>query len=205
LPAKIFMMCVILMLITWDTTAQVVRVLDNNRQQDTSIGYFRNLLIRALDVTEEEFGDYRIDRVHFDFSQDRTLQMLKSDEYLDVMHSMSNAQREEEFIAVKVQLLKGLMGKRMVFTHASRLPEFAKIGHVSELKALVACQGIHWPDSDILEANGFKVARVVVFESMFDMVIKQRCDYFPRGILSLATQRRSIIFWENIMRCLQSG
>lgn len=159
-----------------------VRVLDDNNQQDTSISYFRELLIQALEATRSDFGDYQIERVHFAFSQDRSLQLLKSKEYLDVMHSMSNSEREQEFIAVKVPLLKGLMGKRMLFVNRGRLAEFGKITQVSELQSLVGCQGIHWPDSDILEANGFKIARVVVFESMFEMVEKGRCDYFPRGI-----------------------
>lgn len=118
--------------------------------------------------------------------------MLKSKEYLDVMHSMSNAERENEFIAVKIPLLKGLMGKRMLFVNRANLAEFQGMTELSQLKQKVGCQGIHWPDSDILEANGFNIARVVVFEAMFEMVVKGRCDYFARGIHEIYPELSSI-------------
>ena len=41
---------------------------------------------------------------------------------------------------------------------------------------------MHWPDSDILEQAGFKVMRAVKFESMYEMLLAGRCDYFPRSV-----------------------
>lgn len=165
-----------------ETETITVRILADNLQQDSSINYFRVLLLEALDITIDDFGPYQIEQVNFAFSQDRTLQMLKRPKALDVMHTMSSSEREHEFHAIKIPLLKGLMGKRMLFIRDDRKAEFAAIDIVRDLKKKVACQGLHWPDSDILEANYFKVARVVIFESMFEMLEKGRCDYFPRGI-----------------------
>lgn len=164
------------------TVPQQIKVLGDNQQQDSSINYFRALLIKALDATVEDFGPYEITHVSFAFSQSRTLQMLKVPEALDVMHTMSSQARESEFLPVRIPLLKGLMGTRMMFVHRSKVEEFNNITSLRALKKKVACQGLHWPDSDILEANFFNVARVVVFEAMFDMIDKGRCDYFPRGI-----------------------
>ena len=176
-----------------ETTPITVRILADNLQQDSSINYFRVLLVEALDATVDDFGPYKIKQVNFEFSQDRSLQMLKRKNALDVMHTMSSSEREHEFLAVKIPLLKGLMGKRMLFIRNDRKAEFDQITIARQLKQKVACQGLHWPDSDILEANYFKVARVVIFESMFEMLEKGRCDYFPRGIHEIQPEYNNFV------------
>jgi hypothetical protein len=47
---------------------------------------------------------------------------------------------------------------------------------------MIACQGAHWPDSDILEDANLKVMRSPIYENMFKQVAAGRCDYFPRGV-----------------------
>lgn len=181
----------IFLLFSVDSQARVIRVLDDNSQQDESIDYFRSLLTQALDVTKRDYGDYTLQRMFLAFSQDRTMQLLKSSKYLDVMHSMSSSKREDEFLAIKIPLLKGLMGKRMLLVHKSKVAEFVAIKNIAELQKKLACQGLHWPDADILELNDFNIARVSVFESIFDMVEKKRCDYFPRGLPEIFSELES--------------
>ncbi|HCM46374.1 MAG TPA: hypothetical protein DIS98_02300 [Colwellia sp.] len=63
-----------------------------------------------------------------------------------------------------------------------------------------ACQGAHWPDSDILEANSYLVSIVVHFNAMFKMLAKKRCDYSPRIIFErYAEQRITIQKYPNII------
>lgn len=62
------------------------------------------------------------------------------------------------------------------------VPTFSKIKTLKALTSLVACQGMHWPDSDILEAGGISVTRNAIYEGMFKQVSSGRCDYFPRGV-----------------------
>ena len=158
------------------------RVLAASSQQDSSTNYFRLLLEKALDETVEEHGAYKLVSMALPYSQNRSLQFLNRVDILDIMHSMSSSEREQQFIAIKVPLLAGLMGKRMLFVHKKSLPYFSTITNANQLRKKIACQGLHWPDSDILEANNFAVTRVVKFEAMFEMLMLGRCDYFPRGI-----------------------
>ena len=159
-----------------------IKILKTNTNQNGSIDYFYSLLTQALDVTEKEFGEYRFKQVDLPYSQERSLHFLNDQNILDVMHTMTNAQRELKYTPVKVPLLKGLMGYRMLITNTKNLPIIEKFEKPQQLKNMIACQGQHWPDSDILEHNGFQVARVLMFEAMFEMVEKGRCDFFPRGI-----------------------
>lgn len=161
---------------------QNVKVLQDSTNQDGSIDYFHTLLSQALDVTTKEFGDYKFVNVSLPYSQERSLHFLNERNRLDVMHTMTNSERESTYRAVKVPLLKGLMGYRMLITNERTLSKIESVKDDEGLKSLVACQGQHWPDSDILEYNGFQVTRVVIFEAMYEMLSKGRCDYFPRGI-----------------------
>ncbi|WP_293749815.1 hypothetical protein [uncultured Paraglaciecola sp.] len=158
------------------------KVLADSSLQDSSTMYFRLLLEKALNETTEEYGAYKLVSMELPYSQDRSLQFLNRVDILDIMHSMSSSKREQQFIAIKVPLLNGLMGKRMLFVHKDSLPDFSKITNANQLRKKIACQGLHWPDSDILEANNYAVTRVVRFEAMFEMLMLGRCDYFPRGI-----------------------
>jgi len=163
-------------------TSQQIKVLQSNENQDGSIDYFQLMLKSALEITKKDFGPYHFKHVDLPYSQERSLYFLNEDGILDVMHTMTNADRESKYRTIKVPLLKGLMGYRIFVTNEENLKLFSNMTSVDELKQLVACQGQHWPDSDILEYNGFKVTRALIFEAMYEMVAKGRCDYFPRGI-----------------------
>jgi ABC-type amino acid transport substrate-binding protein len=43
-------------------------------------------------------------------------------------------------------------------------------------------QGAHWPDTDILRANGIKVITHTRFETLFTMLAGGRFDCFARGV-----------------------
>jgi len=169
-----------------------IKILADNNKKYNNIDYFRLLLEGALQLTEAEYGQTSLSQVTFPYSQDRTLQMLKQKKFLDVMHTMTSVEREQEFIAIKIPLLRGLASKRMMFVHKDNLESFKAITQIDQLKKKVACQGLHWPDSDILEQNNFNVSRVMIFSAMFDMLVKGRCDYFPRGVNEVAPEFQNI-------------
>ena len=170
-----------------------IKILKTNTNQNGSIDYFYSLLSQALNATEKEFGDYRFKQVDLPYSQERSLHFLNDKNILDVMHTMTNADREKQYTAVKVPLLKGLMGYRMLITNDKNLPIIEGVQNIQELKNMIACQGQHWPDSDILEHNGFQVARVLMFEAMFEMIEKGRCDFFPRGIHEIFPEHETFV------------
>lgn len=160
----------------------LVQVLDSEGPQQESVRYFITLLDKALAATTEEFGQYRLVPVDIPYEQRRVMRLLDREDVLDVMHSMTSQYREDNFIPVRVPLLMGMIGHRMLLVRASNLAQFKKVKTPEQLKTLIACQGAAWPDSDVLEENGYQVARVSDFDAMFAMLEKQRCDYFPRGI-----------------------
>lgn len=160
----------------------VIRVLDNNHSQSASMDFFIGLLDLALQQSEAQFGPYQLEHVEVPHSQTRAMYLLNQGNILDVMHSMSTDEREFGVLPVRIPLMMGLMGHRMLLVKASRIAEFSQPDIVKKLPSLIACQGTDWPDSAILEANGFIVAKVSHYDAMLAMLEKERCDYFPRGL-----------------------
>ncbi len=125
--------------------------------------------------------NYKINFTSEFTSQGRGMRLLKQGA-IDVIAAGPTKDRAALYQAIKVPLYMGLLGYRVLVIRKDRYQEFADIRTPDELKKFIACQAIHWPDSDILEANEYRVMRVLKFESMFAMVINGRCDYFPRAI-----------------------
>ncbi|MGS2721944.1 hypothetical protein [Paraglaciecola aestuariivivens] len=184
---------------TQASSVQLVKTLEVTEVQQDSISYFSQVLNAALLASEPEFGPYKIEHVQISHSQERALKLLDQGQILDVLHSVSSLAREQDFIAIKYPLLNGLMGMRLALINQHRKQEFDQAS-IQQIKQKLACQGRDWPDSDILEFNGFKVSRVLIFESMFQMVSKSRCDYFPRGIHEVFSEyKRKIDEHPNLM------
>ena len=166
--------------------SQVINVIAPTQQQAGSVDFFQHLLMRALEMSKDRFGEYQFAYHEYILSQERSLRMLQRGE-IDVLHTMTNREREKQYLAVEYPLVRGLMGHRQLVIDKSQLAEFDNIT-AAELSTKIACQGLHWPDSDVLEANNFSVARVLSFEAMYELTAKGRCDYFPRSILEVESE-----------------
>ena len=105
-----------------------------------------------------------------------------ANEFVDVIWRGSSPASERQFKAIPVPIFGGLLGYRVPIIRESDLAVFSNISETN-LKKKVACQGAHWPDSDILEANGYKVLRAPDYKLMFRMLAAKRCDYFPRSVI----------------------
>ncbi len=157
-----------------------ITILPKQSTADTTHDYQVKIIELALKKN-------KIDNVTINFaetfaSQGRAMRLLNPPAMLDLVAAGPTKDRDSLYHAIKIPLYMGLLGYRVLVIRKDRYQEFINIKHPNELKALIACQAYHWPDSDILEANGYKVLRVLKLESMFTLVRNGRCDYFPRSI-----------------------
>lgn len=148
---------------------------------DASHSYFVTLLGLALKNTEATHG-----RVSLNYGpkmeQGRAFHELKLGQKINVYWAGTSLSREEQFLTVKVPLVKGLLGYRVSLIQKAKLAVFKQVRGIQELRQLSACQGQHWPDSDILESAGIAVRRTAIYELLFRQLDAGRCDFFPRGI-----------------------
>ncbi|WP_430461174.1 hypothetical protein ACQUQU_18405 [Thalassolituus sp. LLYu03] len=161
--------------------ASVIRVQPQRSDLDGSYRYYTDLLQKALDATAAEYGPSTIEASELRFSQARAFQALV-DHQIDVFWAGTDPAREELVAPVRVPLYAGLLGYRVPVIRKADQARFDAIDTPEQLQAMLACQGDHWPDSDILQHNGYRVQRVTLFEVMYSMLQSGRCDYFPRGL-----------------------
>ncbi|GLX77884.1 hypothetical protein tinsulaeT_12240 [Thalassotalea insulae] len=163
--------------------AQEIRVVGKQAEADIAHGYFIQLISLALTASTPKYPATSFQVIDINrITQMRTLNLLAQGS-VDVFWSGTNKAREAQFIPIRIPLFQGLLGYRLSIIHQDNLAMFNKLlKQPDQLKSLTACQGEHWPDSDILESNGYKVSRIVRFDSMYAMLAFKRCDYFPRAI-----------------------
>ena len=160
------------------STPEVVYLQPPRSDADATHSFYHDLLHIVLPTgTQIEIRGSTI-------PQKRSMELVKSGTYT-IGWSGTNSLREKDLLPVRVPLFAGLLGIRMPVIRRSDQTRFDMIRNAEDLKQLVACQGAQWPDSDILEANGYRVERVTSFERMYRMLEAGRCDYFPRGITEI--------------------
>lgn len=113
--------------------------------------------------------------------QGRAIRELTRGAMIDVYWMGTSIEREQKLRAIRIPLDRGLIGYRRFIIRADRQREFAVVSNVAELKHLLACQGLDWPDVDIMRSAGLRVTEVAVLEGLYQQVVAKRCDYFPRG------------------------
>ena len=161
--------------------AQQVRIQSVQSSENITYQYYYDLLQLILTQTADDYGSADIVVINTPLSQSRGFSMLKAD-LLDVFWAGTTVERERKFHAIKIPLVGGLLGARVPVIVRDRFAEFEAINTPRQQQQLVACQGAQWPDSDILEYNGYLVERVITFQLIYSMLKQQRCDYFPRGL-----------------------
>lgn len=125
--------------------------------------------------------------------QGRAIHELNRGAIIDVYWMGTNIEREQQLRAIRIPLDRGLIGYRRFIIRADRQAEFNNIVTSADLKRLLGCQGLDWPDVDIMRASDLRVTEVAVLEGLYQQVVAKRCDYFPRGFYEAVpelTQRR---------------
>ncbi|RZM81513.1 hypothetical protein C3B51_08690 [Pseudoalteromonas rubra] len=151
--------------------------------------YDRDLFLYELLDLSLKAAEYPVDIQHVKVHphQQRTLLALSKGE-VDLHWSMSSPAREKLAIAVKFPLFDGLIGKRALLVHRAQLARFEAVKDKAALAKLVAVQGHDWPDTKILAANGLKVRPIVNYQAMFDLILTQKADYFPRSVIEVDSE-----------------
>jgi hypothetical protein len=114
--------------------------------------------------------------------QGRATTELRRGQLIDVYWMGTSNQREQSLHAIPIPLDRGLLGFRRLIIRADSISVFAEIEAPDDLKKLTACQGLDWPDVEILRASNFRVIEASGFEGMYKQLVGGRCDYLPRGL-----------------------
>lgn len=163
------------------TTKSLIVRYNQSTLFDDNEKYYGSLLKLALEETLDDFGPYQLVPVKINMVQQRSINMLSSEQNIDVLWAMTSNKREQVLQAIYVPLLKGLMGSRVFLIRDGEQSRFSDISSLTELNSLLGGQGINWPDTEILRANNIPTVDALA-KSLYSMLIKRRFDYIPRAI-----------------------
>jgi len=148
---------------------------------DAKQNYFIDLISKVLAKSEKKYGAYQLNPVDIKMGQERTSVMLERDELVSIAWRMTSTSLEQRLQPIYIPLLNGLMGNRIFIIRKSEQHLFSKDMPLAALKNISTGQGYNWPDTRILQANGFKVEKGSD-ENLLKMLKAKRFDFFPRAL-----------------------
>lgn len=140
------------------------------------------LLTLALDRTGVKYRLVPSERIML---QSKALQQIEENRELNVVWSQTDAKREQSLLPVRIPILKGLIGWRLLLIKHEQLATFQPIKTVMQLLRYAPVQAAHWTDTTILQANGFNVVTAQDETTLFDLLRHNRGDFFPRSVLEI--------------------
>jgi hypothetical protein len=164
------------------------RVLRYARQGDPERDFFY-LLLRTL--LAQDAQDWRLQPSPERLSHARALlEVQRGQGQVDVVWTMTSAEREQKLRPVRIPIDRGLFGWRVLLVREGESARFAEVRSAEDLRPFRFLQGHDWPDTQILEANGLKVERSTNFDTLFPMLSKGRADALPRAAVEVAHELR---------------
>ncbi len=151
-----------------------------NRNFDTApVDQFLALAFRK---TEDLYPPVSIVR-SASMEQDQAIAALLDGNSLDIMSAASSVVHDEQFITLRFPILKGLLGHRLCLIRSGEQSFFDQIRTAYDFveAKLTICQGLHWPDTAVLQRNGLPVVTSSEYQELFVMLQDGRCDCFLRG------------------------
>lgn len=142
------------------------------------------LLALALDKTGVRYQLKPSERIML---QSKALRQLRENREINIVWSMTDKQREKELLPIRIPIAKGLIGLRVLLINDYDQAIFAPVTSFYELLARVPVQGEDWPDTKILQANGFNVHTVPSLVHGYEVLSSQRADFFPRSVIEVTT------------------
>lgn len=144
----------------------------------------RALVSLAFEKTPE-YGSFSITRSP-EMAQGRVVRELEqpASTLVDIANVATSDEREDNLRAIPLPIDGGLLGFRVCVVLQESLPMFEGINSVSDLQeaGVRVGQGTHWPDTDIIEANGVTVITHSRYEILFRMLENHRFECFARGV-----------------------
>ncbi|MFC4160678.1 substrate-binding periplasmic protein [Chitinimonas lacunae] len=117
--------------------------------------------------------------------QGRALVELERGKLIRVGWGMTSIEREAALLPIRIPMFKGMIGWRIPLVRQDRSELLGSVRTLQDLRRFVVGQGHDWPDTEILRGNGIEVVGVPLYDSLFQMLISNRFDYFPRSIVEI--------------------
>ena len=154
-------------------------------QSSDQLSYRGQLLELLLEKSKSQYGPYRMERGSaIGYSQNRAFSQLELGN-LDIIASMTNEDRENQAIALRYCLYKGLLGVRLGMGTLDVVEKLNRISSREELNHVALGQVFDWPDYAIQKDAGLKVLSLPDLTSGTNRLKLGTFQLFPLGIVEV--------------------
>ena len=161
-----------------------VRYLPPEFDGDQRSEYYYDLLELALMKTVDQYGAYELVPATGSYTQREGLIAMRKGA-VDVVHTMTSGPREMVFRPVRVPLLKGLIGYRLLMVQEGKENILAGNPTEAGARSLTYLQGADWPDTEILKKNDFEVITREEYRDLIPALKNGEASAFPRSVLEI--------------------
>lgn len=159
-----------------------IKLLPGFSSTDQRYSYPNLILKEALEATIESDGPFQISYFSEAMVRNRALIEIIKGHLVNVHIAAARDDWETNTIPIRIPILKGLLGYRLLLVHKKDLEKFKNIHSIENLKRLKVGSGSQWTTTAILKKTGFNVVTGTDYEGLFGMLNAYRFNYFPRGI-----------------------
>lgn len=143
------------------------------------------VLIRSLELTIPEYGPYEIAIRINSMNRNRALAEMIKGEYINVYVSAATAEWDNNTIAIKIPIRRGLLNYRLLLIHEDDLDKFSQVKTLADLNELTAGLRTGWVTTDAFHNAGMQLQEVHNFEGLFPLLELHRFNYIPRAIYEI--------------------
>jgi hypothetical protein len=165
-----------------DAAIWVITYPQSTVDEDIRNEYPLKLIALALDKTGVR---YELRPSSKPMRQARAVKRLEENLEINVLWVMTDLTREEQLLPVRIPIAKGLIGWRMFLAPEDSAFMKADIQSLSDLLQYEPVQGIAWPDTKILQANGFNVVTSRDYKEAKSAIEDGQADFFPRSVIEI--------------------
>ncbi|MDN4501013.1 amino acid ABC transporter substrate-binding protein [Alteromonadaceae bacterium BrNp21-10] len=181
----------VVLLVHWAPMAQAAiwdivypRPMDD---QDTRDRYPLEILELALKHTGVK---YQMSQSSTRMEQGRATASLLANREINVYWSMTDSKRESQLLPIRIPLYKGLIGLRLFLARSANPVNTSMVKDIAGMRNFTLVQGKDWPDTKILQANGFEVVSANFYQGLFAILQQEQADLFPRSVVEIWTEQQ---------------
>lgn len=145
--------------------------------------------LAVLDLCLQKTGvRYQLIPSSAPITQAKSIKRLEENLEINILWSMTDVQRESQLLPIRFPITKGLIGWRALVSHKNSPFLRSNIKDKNDLLKYSPIQGIAWPDTKILQANGFNVITARDYVAATNALRSQEADFFPRSVIEVMSE-----------------
>lgn len=171
-----------LFIATQVTAIDKVKLLNPLAGHDKRSQHKDEVILRALQVTEADFGPFQFETIDIHMTPKRATTSLKDGIIINTYVGPSSELWDNMGISIKIPIRQGLLNYRLLLINESKLPIFSQVKTLDDLRKLNAGLQFDWVTTQVFKQQEMTLSTAHNYEGLFQMLESERFDYIPRAV-----------------------